>query len=228
LVVDTGRKIDVYISCDKSANVLDFDKLVQPQEVNPPPPVYLYELYLRSSALCSSGTRCPTQEGFNFGVISSRSDYKASWTPPGFPTQAITFAPCSGGTTTGCGSRHDQHCHNQPGCCAVCQTWPMGEDYSEGACLGLSSKLLGVTVINAITVKISYGGGDDVLFTPRQVDIYIVCDPAASETLSFIKFIQATPQDPPPAYYNYELYLASASLCSESLPKFLSSLGINI
>jgi len=225
----TGRQVDVYISCDKSAAVLDFDKLVQPQVVQPPPPVYLYQLYLRSSALCQSGSRCPAQDGFNFGVISSLSDYKASWSPPnGAPTQTITYAPCSAGTSTGCGSGSWNQCYNQPGCCAVCETWPLGEDYTEGACLGLSSQLLGVSVINAITVKISYGGGDDVIGTPRQVDIYIVCDPSASETLSFIKFIQAIPQNPPPAYYLYELYLSSSSLCSEPLPQFLSSLGINI
>jgi len=213
-VVDTTpRQVDVYINCDNSASILDFANFIPAQPQNPPPPFYLFSLYLKSSMLCpSSSSLCPVIPGFDFDYIAMERNYQYSWVVNNIP-QKLTYAPCSSGVVIPCGSTSSQ--------CTVCQSWGMGNT----ACLGLSTNLLSVTVITPVTVKITYGGGDPVGDVPRQVDIYISCDPAASR-LSFVKFIEPTGQNPPPTIYLYQLFLSSNTLCTTQADRFLNSLGI--
>jgi len=227
---NTPRQVDIYISCDPSAQVLTFSQFLVPNPSNPPPPYYLYQLNLTSSQLCPPITNCMADD-FTFDVISSINTYKTTWTPPFGGPQTLTYAPCSRGTFAGCGTDPIfSQCYNQSNCCAVCQSW-MEDTGPAGACLGLSENLLGVTVITPVTVKITYGAGDMVEITPRQVDVYISCDPAAG-ILTFVKFIPPTPQNPPPPYYLFQIFFSSSTLCDTNsdnnhISAFLSSLGIN-
>jgi len=222
----TPRQVDIYIDCDPNASVLDFSNFAAPSPVDPPPPYYLFALYLNSSALCSSsnGSTCPILPGFDFDQIAASNNYQASWTSSdGFP-ETITYAPCTSGIGSTCGTSPMNQCANQEHCCAVCQSW-IEDTGSAGSCLGLSSKLLGVKVLDPVTVTVSYGGGDMAENTPRQVDIYISCDPAAS-VLTFVKFIPATAQSPPPPVYLYQLFLSSNHLCYGKISELLATMGI--
>jgi hypothetical protein len=226
----SSRQVDIYIYCDPTASVLSFDNFIPAFPQNPAPPVYLYKLYLGSSSLCSNVTSSCSATGFNFAQIAAIQDAQATWLPsPGLLPQNISYAPCSAGTSTGCGIQGPPYnqCTGKSNCCAVCQSWQVDVG-NQGACLGLSNDLLGVTILTPVSVKITYGSGDMVDFdnTPRRVDVYISCDPAAS-TMTFVKFIQAPAQNPPPPYYLYQLFLASSTLCNTQMSDFLSSLGIS-
>jgi hypothetical protein len=223
------RQVDIYINCEPEASVLTFENFIPAIPQDPPPPVYLYQLYLSSSSLCNSGPGNCSAMGFSFSQIAAIQNSQISWQPsPGAPNQTLTYAPCSAGTSTGCGTQGPpaNQCTGQSNCCAVCQSWT--EDTGpQGACLGLSNNLMGVTIINPVSVKISYGGGDMAEQIQRRVDVYIGCDPTAS-TMTFVKFIQPMPIDPPPPYYLYQLFLTSSTLCNTQIPDFLSSLGISL
>jgi len=218
LAEDAPRQVDIYISCNSSAGILDFYNFTIPYPQNPPPPYYLYQLYLQSSSLCagSGKSQCPLVPGFSFGGIAALNNYQTTWTVNG-QTEMLSYAPCSSGIPTPCGTQ----CANQASCCAVCQSVGF-----ETMCLGMSSKLIGVTVMNPVSVKISYGGGDFFQnSTPSQVDITINCDPAAGQ-LTFVKFIEPTPSNPPPSVYIFQLFLSSATLCSSPISDFLATIGI--
>jgi hypothetical protein len=228
-VVDTTpRQVDVYIYCDIHSTVLSFQNLIVPYPQDPPPPYYLYSLFLNSSTLCSTNgtSECPALPGFDFNRIASFNNYQTSWTVDG-TTQSIDYAPCTGGISAPCGTNSWNQCANKHDCCAVCQNW-VGSSGPDASCLGLTSKLLGVKILDPVTVVISYGGGDMVENIPRQVDIYISCDPAA-DILTFVKFIQPTAQTPPPPVYLYQLFLSSNSLCfGKPISEFLATLGIQL
>jgi len=220
----TPRKVQIYITCDQSASTLTFDNFIPPSSSDPPPPYYIYQIYFRSSTLCTNTYQQCNATGFDFSSIAANNNYQASWT-----TQTLYYAPCSAGIPEGCGTYGPiiNQCYNKTNCCAVCQTWE--EDTGPaGTCLGLSENFLGVTIITPATVKISYGGGDNVDTTPRQVDIYISCDPMAN-ILTFVKFVPPQPINPPPPYYLYQIFFSSSTLCnsdSNHISAFLSSLGI--
>jgi hypothetical protein len=151
--------------------------------------------------------------GFSFSSITG--SFSSPWVPPGnTQAQIISYAPCSSGLATGCGSSGPplNQCERMPNCCAVCQTWNEETTGSQGACLGLSTNLLTVESTGANSVRISYGRGDLVQTTPRQIDINIQCDPTAA-VLSFVNFVEATPSQPPPPSYKYTLSLTSSVLC---------------
>jgi len=153
---------------------------------------------------------------FNFQPISN-SSFSIPWTPPQSQTpQTISFAPCASGIPSGCGAAGPplNQCYNTPACCAVCQSW-QEDSGSVGACLGLSSNLQSITQVSSNEVKITYGRGDLVQTTPRQVDIYITCDSNAGK-LTFVNFTEATPLTPPPPAYVYTLNLSSSIICSAS------------
>jgi len=221
-----SNSCDVYLVLDSSwdnfsAGILDFFNFTSAVPQNPPPPVYQYKMYLRSSSLCSGGgkSQCPPVPGFTFTTIAGYNNYQTSWSVNGI-TETLYYAPCSSGIPTPCGTQ----CASKSDCCAVCQS--MGSSDS-GMCLGLSSKLIGVTVLNPVAVKISYAGGDSFQnSTPSQVDITIFCDPAASQ-LTFVKFIEPTPSNPPPPVYIFQLFLSSSNLCSSQISDFLQSMGID-
>jgi len=148
--------------------------------------------------------------GFNFDKISSSTNWQATWT-----TQTLSFAPCTTGTSAGCGSSGQplNQCTGVASCCAVCQSW--SEDTGPaGACLGLGSKFISASAMSSSSVKITYGGGDVVTpgNTPRQVDIVINCEQGGS-TLGFSSFTPAEVTTPPPPYYLYTLTLTSNALC---------------
>jgi len=204
--------VDIWILCDPSADVLTFVNFIDTTPQEPPPPVYQYTLMLSSKTLC--GTAC-SLPGFNFNQIGSMNNYTFDWYPPGSSTpQTLSYAPCSSGTSKGCGSKGlpENQCTDLPNCCAVCNNWrEAGNTY--GACLGLSSNLMNISQVSSNTVKITYGGGDVVFgVTPRQVDILISCDPTA-DLLTYVDYIQPYPLNPPPPYYLYTLVLTSSSLC---------------
>jgi hypothetical protein len=210
-VLDTPRQVDIMIYCDYRSSLLTFVDFIVPPAQFPPPPIYLYTLILSSSTLCGSGV-C-NLPGFDFIPISSGNNYSSTWTPPGTTvTQTISYAPCSGGLLLGCGyiPNYNQ-CMNKSSCCAVCQSWTQ-DTGPVGVCLGLADQVLNVSAISSKTVKITYGQGDPVDYTPRQVDILITCDPSAFG-LDFVAFQPAVPKLPPPPFYLYTLTLISSKLC---------------
>jgi len=144
---------------------------------------------------------------------------KASWTPPGGTTsQTLSFAPCSsGGIPGGCGTAGPpiNQCTGQSGCCAVCQSW-IEDTGPAAACCGQTAKLSAQSSTSSTSVKITYAGGDLAENTPRQVDVYINCDPTAS-VLTFQSFVAPSASNPPPPFYLYTLTLSSSSLCSGTL-----------
>jgi len=169
----------------------------------------LSSYYLHCSAQCNLA-------GFSFSEIAATS-FTATWVPPGTTgTQTLNYAPCSPGIPGGCGTQGPptNQCANSPNCCAVCQTWieDMGPT---GACLGKGKNLITVESTSSSSVRISYGGGDVVDTTPRQVDIDIKCDPTAS-VLTFASFVPAVPKIPAPPAYTYSLTLTSSVLCGGS------------
>jgi len=214
----TPRTVDIYITCVSNGGILSFVDFVQPKPVIPPPPAWNYSLYLSSTALCTVPALC-TLQGFHFNYISAFKNYSSPWTPPRGVPETISYAPCSSGISSGCGS--SGQCANMDNCCAVCQSWTTGSG-SEGACLGLSSDLIEITPISNIGVRITYGSGDRVGQTERTVDVVIFCDPEA-ELLSFVDFIPPQLQNPPPPYYHYVLILSSYDLCGppDNIEQFL-------
>jgi len=223
LVQTTPRQVDVYISCNPSSGLLSFDNFVEPQPLNPPPPTYIFSLYVSSSVICPHSSSC-VLDGYHFNYIAAVQNLSSSWTPPGTTdSQTISYAPCSSGIPSGCGTAGlpDNQCTNKANCCAVCESW-RGSNGLMGACLGLSSQLMSVTAISNIGVKITYGSGDKAMGTERRVDVVILCDPKA-ELLTFVDFIPPEPENPPPPFYEYVLVLSSSELCGprENIEKFL-------
>jgi hypothetical protein len=223
----TPRQVDIYISCDPEASILTFEDFVQSDQTNPPPPFYTYNLTLSSSILCDGSVRC-YQKGYHFNYISAYTNWSHPWTPPGgnIP-QTIQYAPCSTGIPSGCGKLGPpaNQCTDKKDCCAVCQSW-VDQAGNEGACLGLSDHLLGITAISNYGVQISYGGGDTVNGIERRVDVVIFCDPLA-DLLQFVDFITPVLQNPPPPFYQYVLVLTSSDLCgspSNNLPEIMTKL----
>jgi hypothetical protein len=216
LVETTPRQVDVYITCSPDGGLLSFNNFSEPNVVNPPPPSYIFSLYLSSAAICSPSAYCSLQ-GYHFNYISAIKNWSSSWTPPGGTQETIAYAPCSNGISSGCGSQ----CANRADCCAVCQSWKT-DTGSDSACLGLSNNLRDVTAISNIGVKITYGGGDHVGQSERRVDVVILCDPEA-ELLTFVDFIPPKPQNPPPPFYEYVLVLSSNDLCGpqDNIEQFL-------
>jgi len=192
--------------------VLSFDNFIPATPLQPPPVAYVYTLLLSSSALCAPTPKC-SLPGFNFEPISSRPSYSFEWKPPSGSSQTISLSPCTSGLPTGCGTNGPpiNQCADTPNCCAVCQTWTVDTSI-EGVCLGISNRLMNVTAISEKAVKLTYGSGDMVVTTPRQVDIIIFCDPSATE-LSLMDFIPPVPKSPPPPAYIYTVILSSSVLC---------------
>jgi hypothetical protein len=213
LVQTTPRQVDIYITCDPNAGKLSFVNFTEAVPQTPPPPAYVYSLNLSSAAICSQSGPCFLQ-GYHFNYISAFKNWSSSWTPHGSSTpETISYAPCSSGIPSGCGIAGSpmNQCGNKPNCCAVCETWK--EDTgTQAACLGLSNKLMAITAISNLGVKITYGGGDYVDQAERRVDVIILCDPT-SELLTFVDFILPQPQNPPPPFYEYVLVLSSSNLC---------------
>jgi hypothetical protein len=161
-------------------------------------------------------------DGFSFEQIQANNNWKSPWDPPGDPNpQTISYSPC-GAIPNGCGSNPppSNQCYNIPNCCVVCQEWNQ-DTGAAGACLGLENKFLGADKLSDTAVKLTFGGGDVVETTPRQVDIVINCDPTAT-ALTFNNFEAASPTDPPPPYYLYTLTLHSSTLCKGGVTGGLS------
>jgi len=155
--------------------------------------------------------------GFSFDSISASNGWQSPWSPPGDPNpQTLSYSPC-GATPNGCGGSPPptNQCYNLPQCCVVCQSW-MQDTGPAGACLGLQSKFLGGQKMSETSVQLTFGGGDVVDTTPRQVNIVINCDPTAT-ALTFNNFEAPSPSDPPPPYYLYILTLHSSTLCKGGL-----------
>jgi len=226
-VVDTKpRQVEIIISCDPTAKVLTFVNFIPATPLIPPPPAYLYTLLLSSSVLCVPPCSVP---GFNFNPISSRPSYSFEWISPDGSSEIISLSPCSSGLPKGCGTQGPpfNQCTEKPNCCAVCETW--NDNFgTKGACLGLSNHLLNTSAISERAVKLTYGGGDIITITPRQVDVIIFCDPNADE-LTFIDFIPPVPKNPPPPYYLYTVILSSSMLCESGktsrLEEIMNKLG---
>jgi hypothetical protein len=217
LVQTTPRQVDIYITCDTSAGILSFANFTEPIPSNPPPPAYVYTLNLTSSAICSGSGPCFLQ-GYHFNYISAFNNWSSSWTPPSSATpETISYAPCSSGVPNGCGTAGFpmNQCTNKSDCCAVCQSWIEETTGSQGACLGLSNKLMEITALSNWGVILTYGGGDNVVTTERRVNVMILCDPR-STLLTFEDFIPPNPQNPPPPFYEYLLVLSSSDLCGAS------------
>jgi hypothetical protein len=172
--------------------------------------LFLFCLFYQSLSQC-------TLPGFDFSQIAADNSWSAQWTPPwGAGVETITYAPCTNGTSTGCGTEPPFNQCYQPNCCAVCQTW-IEDTGPAGACLGKASNFQSLTEINSTTVKLTYGGGDLVETSPRQIDIYFTCDPESFDVLKFVNFIPAISQNPPPPVYLYQLYLSSSALCGTAI-----------
>jgi hypothetical protein len=217
LVETTPRQVDIYISCDASGGLISFVNFTEPVPQTPPPPVYLFTLVLTSSAICSEPGPCFLQ-GYHFNYIAAFNNWSSTWTPPSTATpETISYAPCSSGVPKGCGTAGlpMNQCTNKSNCCAVCQSWIEETTGSQGACLGLSKKLMAITAVSNFGVILTYGGGDKVDGTERRVNVMIICDPS-SALLTFENFIPPKPQNPPPPFYEYVLVLSSSDLCGAS------------